>query len=222
MMTFDYKNSPFLKAALVACAMSALSACAAQNVQDDPKRYDPRTQHPIQVAREQVSVTIDLPAQGGALSPDDARRMRGFIRDFVMRGRSAVMVESQMGDYAKQVLMAQGLRANEIVLVPDTTIRVPSAMMTFTANVAKVPTCGDWSESMTFNMSNNPSPDFGCSSRRNLSLTVADPGDLIDAQPVSGHGAARRDSVLDTYNSGAPIGPQTAPLDTQAVSGVAQ
>jgi len=95
-------------------------------------------------------------------------------------------------------------------------------MLTFTANVAQVPTCGDWSENVAFNPTNNPYPDFGCSNRRNLGLTVADPGDLIDAQPMTGTGAARRDTVLDSYNSGEPIGPQAAPTSTQAVSGVAQ
>ena len=219
MMTFKHRKSPFFKTALVVCVMSAVAGCGS-SLTDDPKRHDPRLQHPIKVAREQVSVTIDIPAQGTTLSPEDARRMRAFIRDFVGRGRTAIMVESLLGDRARDVLEAQGLRGNEIILMTDTTIKAPSAMMTFTANVAQVPTCGDWSENTAFNPTNNPQPDYGCSNRRNLGLTVADPGDLIDAQPLSGRGAARRDTVLDSYNSGEPIGPVVTPLDTQGVSGV--
>lgn len=219
MMTLTYKKSPFLKAVMLTCALGVVAGCSSQMTPVDEKRTDPRLQHPIQVAREQVSVTIDIPAQGTALSPEDARRLRGFIRDFVGRGRTAVMVESQMGDRTREILQAQGLRANEIILAPDTTIKAPSAMLTFTANIAQVPTCGNWSESSAFNPSNNPAPDFGCSNRRNIGLIVADPGDLIESQPMSGRGAARRDTVLDSYNSGEPIGPQTTPLDTQAVSG---
>ncbi|HEY9164501.1 MAG TPA: CpaD family pilus assembly lipoprotein, partial [Magnetovibrio sp.] len=83
-------------------------------------------------------------------------------------------------------------------------------------------TCGNWQENQAFNPTNNPQPDFGCSNRRNLGLTVADPGDLIDAQPMSGRGAARRDKALDSYNAGEPIGPQQAPTSTQNVSGAAQ
>ncbi|MCR4377021.1 MAG: CpaD family pilus assembly protein [Rhodospirillales bacterium] len=221
MKTFKFMHSPFVKVALLVCATSAVAGCGS-TLTDDPKRHDPRLQHPIQVAREQVSVTIDLPAEGVALSPEDSRRLQTFIRDFAERGRTAVTVESQMADRARQVLEAQGLRANEIVLMPDTTLNAPSAMMTFTANVAQVPTCGDWSENYAFNPTNNPTADFGCSTRRNLGLTVADPGDLIDAQPMSGRGAARQDTVLDSYNAGTPIGPQAAPINTQSVSGVAK
>lgn len=221
MKTFKFMHSPFIKIALLVCATTAVAGCGSK-LTDDPNRHDPRLQHPIQVAREQVSVTINLPAEGVALSPEDARRMHVFIRDFAERGRSAITVESQMAGQARQVLEAQGLRATEIVLMPDTTLTAPSAMMTFTANVAQVPTCGNWSENYAFNPTNNPTPDFGCSTRRNLGLTVADPGDLIDAQPVSGRGAARQDTVLDSYNAGTPIGPQTAPLNTQSVSGVAK
>ena len=221
MKPFQSMHSPFRKAALLACIMTAVAGCGSK-LTDDPKRHDPRLQHPIQVAREQVSVTIDLPAEGAALSPADTRRLQAFIRDFAERGRSAITVESQMAEQARQVLEAHGLRTNEIVLMPDTTLNAPSAMMTFTANVAQVPTCGDWSENYAFNPTNNPSPDFGCSTRRNLGLTVADPGDLIDAQPMSGRGAARQDTVLDSYNAGTSIGPQTAPINTQSVSGVAK
>ena len=219
MTTFIQKKSPFVKTALVVCVMSAVAGCGSR-LTDDPKRHDVRLQHPIQVAREQVSVSIAVPDQGAALAPDDARRLRSFIRDFVGRGRSAIAVESQMGERTREVLLSQGLRANEITIVADTTIKAPSAILTFTANVVQVPSCGNWSENYAFNPANNQAVDFGCSNRRNLGLTVADPGDLIDAQPVSGRGAARRDAVLDSYNSGEPIGPQTAPTSTTAVSGV--
>lgn len=212
-------NSPFLKAALLACAVSTLAGCGAR-LTDDPNSNDPRLQHPIQVAREQVSVTIALPEQGTVLAPDDQRRMRAFIRDFVGRGRGTVMVESFLGERAREVLVSQGLRANEIIIAPDATIKAPNAVMSFTANVAQLPNCGDWSKSVSFNPTNNPQHNFGCANRRNLGLTVADPGDLIDAQPMSGHGAARRDKALDSYNAGAPIGPQQTTTSTTSVSGV--
>lgn len=222
MKTFKFMHSPFVKTALMVCAISAVAGCGSKLVDDDPNRYDPRLQHPIQVAREQVSVTITLPSEGSSLSPEDERRLHGFIRDFVERGRTAVTVESQLTERARQIIEAQGLRTNEIILAPDTTIAAPAAMLTFTANVAQVPSCGDWSESYTFSPTNVPAPDYGCSNRRNLGLSVADPGDLIDAQPMSGRGAARRDTVLDSYNSGAPIDPSLVTTDTQSVSGVAQ
>jgi len=216
MTTFNHKHSFFLRTTLVSCVMMTMAGCGSP-LTNTPDRIDPRLQHPIQVAREQVSVTIDLPFAGNALSPENMRRLQGFIRNFASRGRTSITVESQMNERAREILLANGLRANEIILVPETTIKAPSAIMTFTANVAKVPTCGNWSENVTFNPTNNPSPDFGCSTRRNLGLTVADPGDMIESQPMSGHGAARRDAAVDSYNSGAPF--KQPVIDTQAVSG---
>jgi len=213
-------NSPFVKAAVLACALITVAGCGSPRLTDDPTSHDPRLAHPIQVAREQVSITIALPEQGTALAPEDQRRMRAFIRDFVGRGRSSVMVESYMGERSREVLEAQGLRANEIIIAPDTTIKAPNAVMTFTANVAQPPTCGAWSTRVTFNPTNNPEPDFGCASRHNMAITVTDPGDLVTAQPMSGRGAARRDVVLDGYKAGQPIGPPSSATSTQTVSGV--
>lgn len=216
MTTHNHKHSFVLRTILVTCAVITMAGCGSR-LTNAPERIDPRVQHPIQVAREQVSVTIDLPFEGTALSPENMRRLQGFIRSFANRGRTSITVESQMNERAREILLVNGLRANEIILVPETTIKAPSAIMTFTASVAKVPTCGNWSENMAFNPTNNPSPDFGCSTRRNLGLTVADPGDMIESQPLSGHGAARRDTAIDSYNSGAPF--KQPAINSQSVSG---
>jgi pilus biogenesis lipoprotein CpaD len=219
MKQINFKISQFRKLALVACTLSALAGCGSQ-LTDDRNRSDARLQHPIQVAREQVSITIDLPTQGNALSPSDERRLKGFIRDFVNRGRTAIVVESQMGEHAREIMEASGLKTNEIIISPDATTKAPAAILTFTANVVRPPDCGNWDENYAFDPTNNMQPDFGCSSRHNMGLTVADPGDLIDAQPMSGHGAARRDTVLDSYSSGDTIGPAPTTTDTSKVSGV--
>lgn len=221
MRPLAFKKSTALKTALIACVLSALAGCGAQ-LSDSPKNRDTRLQHPIQVIPEQVSVSIDIPAEGSSLSSQDQRRIRNFIRDFVGRGRSAVTVESRLGVRARRVLQSQGLRANEIIIIPDTTVKAPTAILTFTANAVVVPKCGNWSTSSTFTPTNSPHPDYGCSNRRNLGLIVADPGDLIEAQPVSGRGAARRDAVLDSYNAGDPIGPVGDSIDTQSVSGATE
>jgi len=214
------KHSTALKTALLACMLGLVAGCGTQP--DTAQKNDTRLQHPVQVTPEQVSVSIDIPVEGTALSMEDQRRMRNFIRDFVGRGRSAVTVESRLGIRARQVLENQGLRANEIIVVPDATVKAPAAILTFTANTVVVPECGDWSDNSSFRPANNPHPNFGCSNRRNLGLTVADPGDLIEAQPLSGRGAARRDTVLDAYNAGDPIGPLAPSIDTQAVSGASE
>ncbi|MFC1673167.1 CpaD family pilus assembly protein [Pseudomonadota bacterium] len=193
--------SRILFAGLVAATMAG---CASQS---KPEGYNPIENHQIQVARQQVSVSITLPDQGLKLSPSDERRFHIFLRDFVQRGRSAVMVESQQGQQARDILLANGLRANEVIITTDTTVMAPNAVLSFTANTAVVPECGDWSSNPVFNPSNKPHSNFGCSVQRNIGTIVADPGDFIQAQPSTGGAASRSDESIRIHQSGAPKAP---------------
>jgi len=180
------------------------SACASPAPKDEAKGHDYRQNHKIQVTREQVSVSITLPDQGLNLSPGDQRRFRVFLRDFVQRGRTAVTVESTLPTLAKDILIANGLRGNEIILAPDTTILAPNAVLSFTASQVVAPECGDWSSNSAFNPSNKPHSNFGCSVQRNIGKVVSDPGDFIQAQPATGGVAGRTDEAIRTHQSGAP------------------
>lgn len=205
-MTHDTTNRPARSVTAVAAAalVLALGACTSNIGANDYTPHDINANHPIEVARESVSIVVAVPT-GGTLapaSPDDARRLKTFIRDYVQRGRTAITVETQMADNTRRFLEAQGLRSHEIQIVSDTTLKAPNAALSFTANVAKVPECGDFSRPSTFDPNNRPHSNFGCSMRRNMGLSVADPGDLIDSQPAGGHPAAPRDSAVDTYRAG--------------------
>lgn len=205
--------------AVTSLAALAVVGCAGNSV-SNTEPETPTTRFPIEVSRETVSVVIKIPMDGtNAMVPEDARRLKTFINDFVVRGRSQIMVETQMGDLAREYLQAQGIRAHEIHVVGDTTLKAPNAALSFTANVANVPECGDWSESNVFTPNNNPHSNFGCANRRNTGLSVADPGDLIDSQPISPSRAGRHDTKMDSYNAGEPINPVQQQINPNAVSG---
>ncbi len=186
---------------MAGAALLTLGACAYGSAPENANE-----KFPIQVAREQISISIAIPEQGQALAPDDARRLQAFLRDFVQRGRTHMTVETVSPAAAKAMLTASGLRANELIIVTDTSTPAPHAALSFTANTVKVPTCADWSDNSGFAPMNNSHQDYGCSVRRNTGLTVADPGDLIQSQPMSGGRAARRDAAMDLYNSGEKVG----------------
>lgn len=190
--------SRLLFAGLVA---AAVAGCTQQS---KPEGYDYRENHKIQVANQQVSLSITLPDQGMELSPSDARRFHNFLRDFVQRGRSAVMVESTQAQLARDILLNNGLRANEIVITTDTTIVAPNAVLSFSANTVVAPECGDWTSNPKSNFGNKPHSNFGCSYQRNIGQVVSDPGDFIQSQPSTAGAASRTDEGIRIHQSGAP------------------
>ena len=180
---------------------AAISGCANQ---PKPLGHDIRQNHKIQVTAEQVSISIALPQVGMSLAPGDANRYKRFLRDYVQRGRTAVMVESTQPTLARDVLLHLGLSDNEIFIAPTTTVKAPHALLSFTANKAVSPECGDWSSSPSFTPGNEPHSNFGCSIQRNVSKMVADPGDFIQAKPSQGGSASRSDADIFIHQSGTP------------------
>lgn len=180
---------------------ATLSGCANQ---PQPQGHDIEQNHKIQVTSQQVSVSIALPQTDMSLAPGDASRFKRFLRDYVQRGRGAVTVESAQPLLARDLLLDLGLRDSEIYIAPTTTVKAPNALLSFTANKAISPECGDWSSAPSFTWDNKPHSNYGCSTQRNISKMVADPGDLIQAKPSAGDNASRSDAAIFTHQSGAP------------------
>jgi len=184
---------------ITGCLAASLTACA---VPEKPAGHIITETHRIQVTSEQVSIAIALPQRGETLAPGDASRFNRFLRDYVQRGRTAVTVESAQPTVARAVLLNHGLRDNEIFIAPDATIKAPNALLSFTANKAVAPECGDWSGSPTSPMGNAPHTNHGCSVQRNTAKMVSDPGDFIQAQPAAGDNASRTDAGILLHQSG--------------------
>lgn len=202
-MTRDYKTlkTTVSRMIFVGFVASTITGCA---LPPKPEKADYRQNHKIQVAREQVSVSVVLPQHGLHLAPGDMRRFRSFLRDFVQRGRTVVTVESTAPQLARDILLANGLRENEIIIAPGATVAAPNVVLSFTASKVVVPECGDWTSGPSFNMSNGPHSNFGCSVQRNVGQVVADPGDFIQQQPATGGAATRTDEGIRVHQSGAP------------------
>lgn len=158
---------------------------------------DHRGNYPIKVGSEQVSILITVPDDGTVLAPIEKRRWNRFLRDYVNRGRGAVLVErpASIGlqdDQAKKrirfFLANQGLGETQVSMTPqgDPALSASTVRLTFSANQAIVPTCGNFKTSMAYNPRNLPFEDLGCATQRNLGLMMADPGDLVKARPFSG------------------------------------
>ena len=188
---------------LTGALIASVAACSSVSSAPKPENRDYQQNHPIKVTSEQISVAIVLPFEGTTLKAGDGARFKSFLRDYVARGRTQVTVESTQPARAREVLLAHGLRDGEIVIVPDTTIKAPNAVLSFTANTVVSPECGNWSGRPSFNPSNGPHSNFGCAVQRNTSKMVANPGDFIQSQPAAGGNASRSDAGIFTHQSGA-------------------
>ena len=193
---FTSNISRFTLAGLV---VAALSACADQ---PRPDGHDYRQTHKIQVTSEQVSIAVALMPSGQSLSPADASRFKRFLRDYVQRGRTVVTVESAQPTLVHDMLLNHGLRDSEIFIAPTTTVRAPNVVLSFTANKAISPECGDFSSAPSGSFGNAQHSNYGCSIQRNIGQMVADPGDFIQAKPAEGKNAGRTDVDIFKQQSG--------------------
>ncbi|PHS78786.1 MAG: hypothetical protein COB59_05120 [Rhodospirillaceae bacterium] len=198
------KNTKIKSLLFTGLVMGLVSGCSTPSESPNPTEgSDYRQNHQIKVSREQISLSMRLPDKGLNLAPSDERRFRMFIRDFVQRGRTAITVESTTPELARAIMVKNGLRESEIILISNTTVLPPNAILSYTANKVEAPECGDWSSTSTFNYTNKPHSNFGCSIQRNIGKVVADPGDFLQAQPATGGAASRTDQVIRTHQSGA-------------------
>ena len=183
------------------------------------RKADYREQHPLNVGREIVELAITSRPEFEPLSFADQDKLKKFVTDFHMRGAGPLTVrlhrrEAAAGDGVARVrkmralLNRAGISAGQISVLPLST-KVPrgaAVLLSFTANTVALPKCNDWSSDPNFNWSNRSQANYGCATRRNIGMTVANPGDLKKAQPLSGSDSVRGARILGGYRAGTPAG----------------
>ncbi|NQU59502.1 MAG: CpaD family pilus assembly protein [Rhodospirillales bacterium] len=180
-----------------------LAAC---ELPKQPSDY--RAAHPIIVGKETVSMSMRVPLADAGLLGEDALSFERFVRDYLDRGRKLMTIkagsggESQAGaEQVRDLLVTGGIEAREIVIAPAG-FNGDTVLLSFAAYKADVPECGKWSTDSTFNWSNKPNVNYGCSTQRNLGLMVQDPGDLERAKTVSDSSGDRGGKVITNYVNG--------------------
>ncbi len=207
--------------------MFLLAACEA------PKREaDYRNQHKIKVVVETVAMELaDFPSFS-AMPKDSQEVFNGFTREYQMRAIGAATIDASAtgGEGARlariervrTMLRASGVPAADInVKLGGARTDGPPLVISFTAHAAQAPECGDFSSGASFNWSNRSQSNYGCSIQRNLSLTVADPGDLNKAHSMSGSDGGATVNVVRSYRAPAAAGAGTGTAATGAATGAA-
>ena len=140
---------------------------------------------------------------GAALRKSDRIRVAVTDRDGVALGQART--ESLLAHLADM-----GLAATPRMGASGAAIEVERSLVI-------APDCPDWSKPGLLDMSNTPSSNFGCATAVNLSLMVADPGDLALGRELGPADGVRMAETVRRYRTGELPAP-TASDDGGAMS----
>ncbi len=194
-----------------------LSACEAPKGESDF-----RANHPIVVVQENVAISfVDLD-RTQELSGDETAYFERFMSNYHLRGQGPVVIQASETDgyevlkdsrikAMRELLLAAGVSKNMIKVLPFNAENGADITLSFIANTVKVPDCGNWESSSSFNWSNRRQSNFGCAIQRNLGLTIANPGDLNQPNTLVPGDGEKSAGTIDTFRAPAIPGAAAAP-----------
>ena len=222
-------SKEFLRIASLLAALAAGSCATPYNGGDGPME-DPAVNHPIVVEPTYHSLKLGFSAPNAGLMPDDSQHFDDFVADFMQRGNGSISITVPSGrdssatiSYFGERMASAGVSRDRILVgtrdAADGDKRVELGFISYRASTAP---CGDWSTSVTYTASNHVTPNFGCAVQHNIAAQVADPRDLMGAQPLAAGDAARRAVVYDNYKNGKPTAATKTDDQSGAVTDVAK
>jgi pilus assembly protein CpaD len=196
----------FMLRACTALAALAVAACA--NVVNGPAD-EVRVEKSFPIGVEPHMEALRLPYDAARADIDEAgsAELQRFAREYLNAGAGTIGVVAPRrspelaGNIASR-LVALGIPRNRITIGGETALATDEVRITYIRYRAEAPTCGDWSVSLEHTADNLPAPNWGCATRHNLAVMVADPRDLAAPQPLDGGDPARRLTILDKYRKG--------------------
>lgn len=206
--------SPFKMSFMWPALLSlALAAC------QTPPSATPQEGFPLVTGEEVISVAINVPFGRKSLGIEEKNKIGRLVSDYIDRGKGQVVIETGPGYSGSDIISARiqkvrgelvnaGLRHSEIRIWMDSPGGADNdnVVVSYQANAVKVPECGDWTSSSSYNWSNRRHSNFGCSIQRNLGLTVADPGDLSRSKAQTSRDPARVSDVITKHRAAGPTG----------------
>lgn len=198
-----------------------LSGCAMDGAELEDSYVPASTaeRYPIRVA--EAPVKMNLNAKSGTLRAEQMNSVIGFAQDARNTASSRITVSYASGSanarsvaqQAVQVLTDQGIPRS---MVATGSYRGSGAMVTlsFQRKVAVTAECGDWSENLQGDQTNNTYPNQGCAQQQNIAAMVANPQDFETPRAMGPSYGGARMLPLKKYYDGA----WTDPMATSSSS----
>jgi pilus assembly protein CpaD len=174
-----------------------LSACAAEY----SKSEAPDT---LRVDGGESRRELAFAAGSANLSPSELRKIDGWVLSGSIRRADRVAIATAgppgLAEQRAAAISGELLRYG-IVATPLALDRVPAnrAIVSVGRFAVTLPSCPNWSESLSFDFSNALTSNYGCANATNLGLMVASPGDLVSPRPSTGTNAQVTGNAMQRY-----------------------
>jgi pilus assembly protein CpaD len=203
--------------ALATLPLLALAGC----MQTEEQIGFSNRMHTQIVAEETTAeLKIDTVVAGETLGAFERDAVKSFATAYQQEGHGAVIISRpsngpddisaiRAAADARAVMLAEGVDAGAIAegTYDGTGARSTPLIISYRTYNTTVPNCPDmshWDFSDTY--SNAALPSFGCAVSVNLAAMIANPSDLVGAQPMDPADTARRSVVLTKYRAGEKTG----------------
>ncbi len=201
------------KFALTAASLLTLAGC----MQTDEQIGWSNRMHTQIVAQETTAeLKIGDIVPGEKLGLQERQAVRAFALAYQDEGHGAVIISRpsngpddiaamRASADARAIMLAEGIEQSWIAegTYDGTGARSAPLIISYRTYNAVVPGCPDLSSVDFADTSSNSSlPSLGCAVAVNLAAMIADPSDLVGAQPMDPADIGRRSIVLSKYRSG--------------------
>jgi pilus assembly protein CpaD len=184
---------------------------------------NPVKRHPIGFGSHAEALYVEVAPSGGGLSSNQHADVWRFIDRYKKESNGSLKI-SAPGSAAGHLATTHSVRqveeivrdagidpgAIEIVRHQRSSRLGPAVKLAYDRPVAAAPTCADWHTDLGENRERLPYNDFGCSTQRNLALTVANARDLQTPQEETPRSSERRSSMWSDYTGTSKGQPSTS------------
>jgi pilus assembly protein CpaD len=144
----------------------------------------------LQVDGAESRVEIAFAGGSGRLSPGEARRLDGLVLAGNIRPADRVAIAAAgppgLAERRSAAISSELLRYG-VVASTQTLDTVPAnrAIVSVGRYTVTLPSCPNWSQSLSYEFTNAFSSNYGCANTTNLGLMVASPADLASGRTLA-------------------------------------
>jgi len=198
-----------------------LSACGAE--QGQIQGLAPEKQPEITMVRYAHDIAMMM--EEGKLSADEKAKLHHFLDrhnagygDVLQLDDPTAADDAQRFEAVRKAVAARGLKLHVSPIAHGDAPSDGKARLVMTRHMTTPPACPDWSSPNTRNWTNAQGSNFGCATKTNLAVQVANPRDLLGGQVHSGPEPTATVNAITTYRNRA-IGTATLPSSGVASGG---
>ena len=174
-----------------------LAACVAEY----SKSEAPDT---LRVDGAESRLTIAFAGGSDRLAPGEAARLDRLVLAGNIRPPDRVVIAAagpprlaeQRAAAISRELLRYGIVASTLTL---DTVPANQAIVSVGRYAVTLPTCPNWSQSLSYDFTNALTSNYGCANATNLGMMVASPADLAGGRPFTGPDAVPAISAVERY-----------------------